>query len=80
MRSPNGVNDSPYDAEYKRRRKILLAGNPMCHWGCGRRATTADHVPPVAQAGKHYNLVPACEPCNKGHVQSPLYPPLFREW
>lgn len=83
MRSPNGVNDSPYDGRYDRARAILMAKRLPCHW-CGAPHVVgkmqADHVPPVRVAGKHYNLVTACPPCNLGHVQSPLYPALFREW
>lgn len=60
---------SAYGWEYQKARKRLLASNPMCHWGCGRPATTADHVPPVAEVGPHLNLVPACGKCNFGHRQ-----------
>ena len=57
-------------AEYRRSREIILAGEPPCHWGCGRRATTADHVVPVAQGGgdELSNLVPACATCNSGRT------------
>ena len=55
-----------YPAEYQRNRAIILHGNPLCYWGCGRPATTADHLIPRAQGGSHdlTNLVPACGPCN----------------
>ncbi|MGH9095122.1 MAG: HNH endonuclease [Acidimicrobiales bacterium] len=37
-----------------------------CAYGCGRPATTLDHVWPVAGGGRSIpsNLVPACGPCN----------------
>lgn len=54
-----------YGRAYQLARKRLLADNPPCHW-CGAPATTADHEPPVAIAGPHLNLVPACGPCNFG--------------
>lgn len=56
-----------YDETYQRLRRELLSSRPPCHW-CGAVATTADHVPPLAVAGKHYNLVPACQRCNFGQV------------
>jgi len=56
-----------YGWRYEQLRAALLAGNPPCWWGCGRPATTADHVPPLGECGYvHYNLVPACEICNYG--------------
>ena len=55
-----------YDATYEQARATVLAGSPPCHW-CGAPATTADHDPPMAQAGTHYRLVPACARCNFGH-------------
>lgn len=55
-----------YGWRYQQLRKALLAGNPPCWW-CGAPATTADHVPSLKEAGHvHYNLVPACGPCNFG--------------
>lgn len=37
-----------------------------CAYGCGRRATTLDHIWPVARGGESRpgNLAPACGPCN----------------
>lgn len=37
-----------------------------CAYGCGRQATTLDHIWPVALGGESRpgNLVPACGPCN----------------
>ena len=53
---------------YRKARARLLAGHPMCVWCRERRATEADHVPPLVEApspelwvGK---LVPACKKCN----------------
>ena len=70
VHEPRGrANASPttqvQDAEYRRERARVLAGNPPCHY-CGRRpATTADHVVSVARGGGHVgNLVPACRSCN----------------
>ncbi|MDQ3573669.1 MAG: hypothetical protein M3404_01910 [Actinomycetota bacterium] len=58
---------------YQRERARILAGNPLCHWGCGRLATTADHEPPLEVTGHpHLNLVPACIKCN---VERRYYPP-----
>jgi len=57
-----------YDATYEQARAALhLEQRQPCHWGCGRPATTADHDPPIAEAGVHYHLVPACGQCNYGH-------------
>ena len=63
------MSGSPYGYRYRQERKRLLAGDPLCVWGCGRPATTADHIPPVSAfpAGQWQGrLVPACEKCNKG--------------
>lgn len=60
-----------YGAAYQRDRARLLASGPMCWRGCGRLATTADHVPPLAtHRDVHVHgsgccqLLPACAPCN----------------
>lgn len=52
-----------------RTRRAQLIGQP-CWRGCGRTATTADHVPPLAQwAADHPGqpwqgeLRPSCAPC-----------------
>lgn len=53
-----------YDHAYRKRRAVLLRGNPPCFY-CGRPATTADHVVPTSKGGgSRGNLVPACTPCN----------------
>lgn len=82
----------PYGEAYRRERKRILAGSPMCVW-CGERvATTADHEPPLYLAGPHLNLVPACAPCNysrnnrSSRTNQRQYPPALnwgrnsREW
>ena len=57
-----------YDAAYRRKREALLVGDPVCYWGCGRKATTGEHIPPLSNfddpsqwAG---DLVAACGVCN----------------
>src|SRR6188474_2614259 len=60
---------SPYGPDYERRRKVMLAENPVC-WKCGRPATEADHDPPLAQH-HHVNetgccrLLPSCARCQR---------------
>jgi len=57
-----------YDATYQQARAALhLEAHPPCTW-CDAPATTADHWPPMQVAGPHTHLVPACDPCNSGHV------------
>jgi 5-methylcytosine-specific restriction endonuclease McrA len=53
---------------YQRRRRRILAGSPRCAFGCGRPATTVDHIIPLSRGGTHDldNLRPACWPCNAG--------------
>lgn len=65
-RSPTTRAQRDGTGDYDRNRALVLAGNPLCHWGCGRPATTADHLKPVARGGTHdlANLVPACGRCN----------------
>ena len=66
-----------YGWAYQRRRAEILASKPLCHWGCGRPATTADHEPPISVVGHpHLNLVPACRPCNFSRRWNP--PPAIR--
>lgn len=49
-----------------RRRAAILRPGVLCYWGCGRPATTIDHLHPVAHGGTSHpdNLVPACATCN----------------
>lgn len=74
--------NSAYGRKYRVMRAELLKSNPMCHWNCGRRATTADHEPPIAVAGVHYNLVPACAECNYGRQgkSEQFTPEPSRDW
>lgn len=60
------------DAEYARNRKVVLAGDPPCHW-CGAPATTADHLLAVARGGTNAlaNLAPACSSCNSSRQANP---------
>jgi len=52
--------------EFNRNRKIVLEGNPMCHWCKRKPATDADHLTPYDAGGSDdtSNLVPACKSCN----------------
>lgn len=58
-----------YYKKYRRRRAELLANEPWCRY-CGRPATQADHVPPIAlhshigDDGECCVLVPTCKPCS----------------
>lgn len=56
------------DGTYKRRRRRVLASNPLCAWGCGQPATTVDHIIPLSRGGTHAieNLRASCWPCNAG--------------
>ena len=53
---------------YKKARARLLASGPVCIWCRERPATTADHVPSLAEAPSPElwvgHLVPACRRCN----------------
>jgi 5-methylcytosine-specific restriction endonuclease McrA len=62
-----------YPRTYRRNRATILATHPPCHWGCGRPATTADHLIPRSQGGTHdlANLVPSCLPCNQSRGDTP---------
>jgi hypothetical protein len=58
-----------YYKKYRRRRAELLEADPWCRY-CGRPATVADHVPPVA-LHQHVDddagcctLVPSCKKCS----------------
>lgn len=65
------------DAEYVRNRAIVLAGDPLCYWGCGRPATTAEHLAPVSRGGTNdlSNIVAACAPCNYSRRDNPDWRP-----
>lgn len=64
---PGKTTAEGYGWPYQQARARLLAGSPACHW-CGQPATTADHWPPKSAGGSWLSLVPACGPCNFGHV------------
>lgn len=58
-----------------------------CHWQgphCTGIATTADHEPPLEVSRvPHLNLLPACEPCNKGRRRKKIVrasAPPSRDW
>ena len=61
------------DSEYRKQRARLLKGNPLCHWCRERVATTADHVPALAEFPDPALwvgvLVPACLKCNSSRGQ-----------
>jgi 5-methylcytosine-specific restriction endonuclease McrA len=65
------------DAEYRRAREEILAGDPPCHWCDRPHADTVDHVIPVARGGMHArsNLVPACSTCNLSRRDNPTWTP-----
>ena len=54
------------DPEYKRNRAEILKDKPLCHWGCGKLATTADHLTERAIGGTNdlSNMVASCLNCN----------------
>jgi hypothetical protein len=60
------MSDREYDTpEYRKARRQLLEGNPVCHWCKKAPATTADHLYEVDNGGSWADgMVPACKPCN----------------
>jgi hypothetical protein len=61
-----------YGAEYRAARRRVLVGDPVCGFGCGQPATTADHRPALAthchlEGTGCCELVPACAACNAHH-------------
>lgn len=58
----------PYTAKVAlNRRAVMARDGGMCQFvGCGRKATTIDHVHPRSKGGKHVwtNVVAACTKCN----------------
>jgi 5-methylcytosine-specific restriction endonuclease McrA len=60
--------DAYHRAEYQRLRlAVLEAAGWQCQWpGCHRRATTVDHVTPLAYGGTNTpgNLRASCWSCN----------------
>ena len=93
MRAARPSAVSPYAEPGYRAAKARLAKWPTPCWkGCGRLATTPDHVPALARhahvAGSGCcELLPACGPCNMGDGarigntrRRPLAPTASRRW
>lgn len=61
-----------------------LDGETLCVAGCGRVATTGDHVTPVARGGEDTedNYAPMCASCNsrKGTGPMPRQSYLAPQW
>lgn len=57
---------SGYTKQYRANRRIVLEGSPVCAMCHRRKATTVDHIVPLAQGGgdELSNLRPACAKCN----------------
>ena len=61
---------SPYNSRYRRQRAALLGMAPWCHHCRERRATEADHQPPLSlhvhrEGSGCCQLVPSCKPCRQ---------------
>ena len=57
----------PYTAKVALNRRAVMARDAgICQYGCGRKATTIDHVHPRSKGGKHVwtNVTAACHVCN----------------
>lgn len=65
-RNHHGISPSRrgHGYDYQRARAALLEDGPLCAWGCGRPATTADYAIPWSRGGTIDDLVPACGRCN----------------
>ena len=52
-------------ADYKKKKRILLTENPFCHW-CSAPASEADHLIEVDRGGDNSleNMVSSCRKCN----------------
>lgn len=48
------------------RRSVIARDGGICQYGCGRKATTIDHVLPRSRGGKHEwtNVLACCSKCN----------------
>jgi len=57
------TSERGYGWDHQKKREEVLKGSPKCHWGCGRKATQADHV--------GNKVVPSCAKCNndRSHEQ-----------
>lgn len=57
----------PYTAKVAlNRRAVMARDGGICQFGCGRKATTIDHVHPRSKGGKHIwtNVLASCSKCN----------------
>jgi 5-methylcytosine-specific restriction endonuclease McrA len=54
---------------------LLALFNGLCAYGCGRRATSWDHIIPVSKGGRTAtnNVVPACGTCNTSKGQEGVW-------
>lgn len=59
-----------YNADYRRARAQVLAGQPVCHWCRTAPATVADHLIPLSRGGTSdvSNLVASCVACNARRI------------
>lgn len=55
-------NRRPSRAKYRDPVYLSLVPSGLCHWGCGRRADTREHL----RSGK---IVFACRSCNSGRQE-----------
>ena len=55
-------NAAPSRAKYRDPQYISLVPAGLCHWGCGRRADTREHLRSGA-------IVFACRSCNSGRQE-----------
>jgi 5-methylcytosine-specific restriction endonuclease McrA len=59
------------------RRTVLQRDDQICQYGCGRKASTVDHVVPRSRGGRHewLNVLACCSKCNakkSNHLLSEL--------
>lgn len=67
----------PYnDPAYRAYRAHVRESGQPCGYGCGQRATTVDHIVPLARGGANdrSNWIPSCGRCNfsKGARVAPV--------
>lgn len=55
--------------------RLLNRHNGLCAYCKDRKATTADHVIPLAKGGTNFigNILPACVPCNSSKQDTSLF-------
>lgn len=79
----------PYnDPEYRAAKQHLRRTHVECHFGCGHRATTPDHVPAIMEhhhvrGTRCCQLLPACHSCNSSHgatIGNRLREPHSEQW